>query len=470
MDTKTFLQNPEKALADAGFSGSDKNGALLLGKAGHLRELKRTLKTLKQKKAVVAREFKAVESGSAEHADLVARMTHVAETCKAVEAKLKAEESALSEALTMLAPSSDPDQLEPPFYRLPLERLYEGEFVIRELADEHDWQAWQEFVRSTPQAPLYCQPLWRDVMANAFGRTTRVWAAFDPDGKVLGGVPLTFFSHFLFGRFAVSVPYFNYGGLLAEYGTIASALIAHLQQVVVDERLEHIEIRTMQAGLPLPGVTKKVSMVLALPDSAEALDTQLGAKVRAQCKKADAARPGICFGGLELLDDFYRVFAHNMRDLGTPVYTKRWFSEILQRDELNARLVVVYVDARPVSAGFLMGHNGMLEIPWASTLRRANTLDTNMWMYRRILDYAVEQGYDFFDFGRSTRDAGTYRFKKQWGAEPHEHHWYYILPEGGELPGLNPDNPKFKLMIAVWQRLPVWVSRWLGPPIVKHIP
>ena len=211
-------------------------------------------------------------------------------------------------------------------------------------------------------------------------------------------------------------------------------------------------------------------MVLRLPETERQLDDQLGTKVRAQCKKTEPFGPEIRFGRLALLDDFYWVFAINMRDLGTPVYSKRWFREILSHPEVTATIAVVYVRGKPVSTGFLVGHNGMLEIPWASTVKSANAMDTNMWMYRKILDFAIREGYDFFDFGRSTRDAGTYRFKKQWGAQPYEHYWYYVLPEGSAVPGLNPDNPKYRMMINIWKRLPVWVTKLIGPPVVKSIP
>jgi hypothetical protein len=93
-----------------------------------------------------------------------------------------------------------------------------------------------------------------------------------------------------------------------------------------------------------------------------------------------------------------------------------------------------------------------------------------MMMYWRILKHAVSNGYQLFDFGRCSKDAGTYRFKQQWGATPVQLNWEYALPEGQEPPGLNPDNPKFRFLIGVWKRLPVWVSRLIGPPVVKYLP
>jgi hypothetical protein len=111
-----------------------------------------------------------------------------------------------------------------------------------------------------------------------------------------------------------------------------------------------------------------------------------------------------------------------------------------------------------------------MEVPWASTLRSANRYDANMFLYWELLRQACSSGYKVFDFGRSTRDAPTYRFKKQWGAQPKQLYWHYWLRDGGEPPKINPDNPRYRLVIYVWQRLPVWLTRLLGPGIVKFLP
>jgi lipid II:glycine glycyltransferase (peptidoglycan interpeptide bridge formation enzyme) len=111
-----------------------------------------------------------------------------------------------------------------------------------------------------------------------------------------------------------------------------------------------------------------------------------------------------------------------------------------------------------------------MEIPWASTLRSYNHTSINMIMYWKILEFAVQQGFEVFDFGRCSEDAGTYRFKQQWGAEPVKLYWDYLLPEGENLPKLNPNNPKFRVLIAVWQRLPVWLANLIAPRIVKALP
>jgi hypothetical protein len=158
-----------------------------------------------------------------------------------------------------------------------------------------------------------------------------------------------------------------------------------------------------------------------------------------------------------------------MRDLGTPVYGKSLFKKILLEKKIDSFICIVKIDNKPVSVALLTGYRDMLEIPWASTLQSANKYDANMWMYRMILKQAIDLGYKHFDFGRTTRGSNTYKFKKQWGAKPIDHYWYY-LTNSESMPETNPDNPKYRFFIAIWKRLPVWLANIVGPYIVKNIP
>jgi FemAB-related protein (PEP-CTERM system-associated) len=211
-------------------------------------------------------------------------------------------------------------------------------------------------------------------------------------------------------------------------------------------------------------------MWLELPDSEEKLWQQVGTKVRAQVKRSRRFGLSVQFGGLELLEDFYQVFSENMRDLGTPVYDKSFFRNLYASGIGQQQLVVVRHDGKPVSAAYLVAYQKRMEVPWASTLRSANQYDANMFLYWELLSFACNQGCRGFDFGRSTVNAATYKFKKQWGAQPRQLYWHYWLQDGGDPPRINPDNPKYRLVIGVWQRLPVWLTRLVGPGIVKFLP
>jgi FemAB-related protein (PEP-CTERM system-associated) len=211
-------------------------------------------------------------------------------------------------------------------------------------------------------------------------------------------------------------------------------------------------------------------MRLALPADSAALSKNFPAKLRSQIRRAEKEGMTCRIGGAELLDDFYAVFSRNMRDLGTPIYGRGFFAEILKTFPDAARVGAVYLGTRPVAAGFLYGYKETLEIPWASSDRRYNRLAPNMLLYKSVLEHACEQKFRIFDFGRSTPESGTYRFKEQWGAQPVGLHWYYWLADGCVPPDLSPSNSKYRLAISVWRRLPLALSRRLGPNIVRYIP
>ena len=334
----------------------------------------------------------------------------------------------------------------------------------------HQYAQWDAFVQQQPGASLYHLSGWRGVCMQAFGHDCPYLAAWR-GGRIVAVLPLVRLQSRLFGHFMVSVPFFNYGGLLGSDAAARHALLAQAVALARTEGCSHIELRERQ---PLPGWpsrTDKISMLLALPDSAEQLWKKLGSKLRAQIKKAQSHGLQFQHGGAELLDDFYQVFCTNMRDLGTPVYGKDFFATILRQAPGQPRLFIGRTkEGQAVSASLVVQHNGTMEVPWASTLRSANGLSANMELYWQMLSHACSEGCKVFDFGRSSRDSATCRFKKQWGAEPVELHWNYWLADGGELPRLNPDNPKYRLAIAAWQRLPLWATRLIGPRLVKYLP
>lgn len=332
-----------------------------------------------------------------------------------------------------------------------------------------DREEWDRYVDAHPRASLYHRTIWREVIGRSLGQADASLLARNESGQLAGILPLVRLKSRLFGDFAVSMPYFNYGGPLSDHSGVSDALLEAAGQWAEREALDHLEIRELAPRSGWPERSHKLSMIRRLPNSAEELDRELGSKLRAQIRRAERENPRVRIGGSELLPDFYRVFARNMRDLGTPVYSDRFFAEVLAAWP-QSRIVCVYLEGRAVAAALLLGYRETLEIPWASTLRETNALGINMLMYWQVLNLAIEQGYHYFDFGRSSPDSGTYRFKRQWGAEPVPHHWHYWLPAGESLPELNPNNPKFRLLIAVWQRLPVALTRWLGPPIVRNLP
>jgi FemAB-related protein (PEP-CTERM system-associated) len=353
---------------------------------------------------------------------------------------------------------------------LELETSTSDELTVTE-TDAASSGAWDAYVAASPRAEIYHDYRWRSLIETVFGRECHYLRACDRNDRVRAVLPLVRLKSALFGDFLVSVPYFNYGGVLADSTAARDAMIAAGVKLGRKLGVRHIELRG-RAGdsLDLPVRTDKVSMVLELPATEDELFKGFTSKLRAQIRRPGKAGATSRLGGAELLTDFYRVFSRNMRDLGTPVYSPRFFEAILATFPQQARVCVVDLDGRPVAAALVLSHRNRLEIPWASSLREANPQGVNMLLYWSVLRFAIATGCRAFDFGRSSKDAGTYRFKEQWGAVPQQLLWHYWLPDGVEMPRITPDNPKYRLAIAAWQRLPVPVANTLGPYIAKNLP
>ena len=346
-------------------------------------------------------------------------------------------------------------------------------------ADE-DSSRWNAFVARHRDASAYHLYEWRHVIERAFGHETRYLTA-ESDTGVVGVLPLTLFRSRLFGRFAVSMPFLNYGGMLTESERAAGALVDAAITEARRADAAYLELRHTRQMFPrLQAKRHKVAMVLPLQSSVDEQWLALDRKLRNQVRKAEKSGLTVVEGGAELLDQFYAVFARNMRDLGTPVYGIRWFREILQTFPDSSRVFAVRLGERTVAASMMLWtpgpahpgalHRGAIEVPWASALREFNQLCPNVLLYWHMVRSAIESGFSRFDMGRSTPGEGTFLFKRQWGAEPRELVWEYWTADAGSLPDLSPKNPKFARAIAVWQRLPVGITTVVGPAIVRHIP
>ena len=330
---------------------------------------------------------------------------------------------------------------------------------------------WDEFVGGHPQSTAYHRAAAVEIGRRAFGLKTFYLSATDAAGKLAGVLPLVEQSSLLFGRFLSSVPFFTYGGILAADAPAAAALASAAGALGRERRAKHVELRhSAPAELPLADRTDKVSMVLPLPADEAALSKQLGSKLRSQIKRAEREQPTIHWGGKELLADFHRVFAQAMHELGTPVYPPRFFDVTLDALGAAADVLVIRVNGRAEAAAVIVRHGDRIEVPWAACSPAGKRGALNMRMYWEMLKLCVARGARAFDFGRSTVDSGTYRFKAQWGAQPLQLHWYYWLPEGAAIPRLNQSNPKYELAAKLWRRLPLWSANIVGPWLVRNLP
>lgn len=325
-------------------------------------------------------------------------------------------------------------------------------------------------------------PQWgRIVEAGLRQKLYTITARSDDGGVLLGALPLVFMRSPLFGRHLISVPYVNVGGCVVSAG-LDEAAREDVERALVDEAVKladslgvkYLELRNTHE-MTHPSLTferrGKVLMELKFPETSEELWKAIGPKVRNQIRKGEKAGLREEWGGKELLKEFYAVFAETMRNVGTPVYSRRLFDVMF--DELGEKIEICLVktqENRLASAAILVHGREITEVPSAGTLRWANAQCANMFLYWNLLKHSLEdRGSKIFDFGRSSVGGGTWHFKKQWGAEEVPVVWKYYVREG-TMDDVRPDNSSYGLAIRVWKRLPVWVTRIIGPWIVRGIP
>lgn len=319
--------------------------------------------------------------------------------------------------------------------------------------------------------PLSRHPGWLEILQRGLGHTPYCVEAV-ADGQTRGFLALAHVRSLLFGRFLVSLPYVNYSGLFADNDDIARRLLDRAVALADDLKVRYLEVRQERA-VDHPSLserrTDKVHMRLALPATTEALWKGLKDKVRNQVRKGQKSGLSVAWGGPELLPAFYRVFSHNMRDLGTPVYGCRLFAAVLERFPDRAEICVVRAARGPAAAALLLHGWRTTEVPSASALREYNPACANMLLYWHLLERAVQRGQEQFDFGRCTRDSNLMRFKAQWGAVAAPAEWQYYL-RFGTVSAMQKESPRYQRLIRLWQRLPVSMTRWVGPWIVRGIP
>ena len=433
-------------------------------------------KGLQEDRKKLSRQIGVLRKRGEDTAELIAGVSEISEKIKQLDTDIDHQVAQIENCLNQgKSAAGDPPsaaQLDVPAHLALVEQALDCDANQLQLGCEPglDESEWQAFVDSQTHATVYHDARWHKLIKDNFGHNPQYITCRKPDGSLCGVFPTVHLNSRLFGSFLVSMPYFNYGGPLTSYPEAAQKMMQYAAEIGTSLECTHLESRDTLQRDPWLCKQHKITMILPLPETDEQLDQQLGTKVRAQVKRAAREDLEFVAGGAELLPEFYRVFAHNMRDLGTPVYSRKFFASILESFPGQASLTIVRHEGEPVAAGFLLGYNDKLEIPWASSLRRANPLGANMFMYRQILRSAIERKYQYFDFGRSSKGASTHKFKKQWGALEHPLYWHYWLRDSGELPELNPNNPKYKLVISAWQKLPVAVANIIGPTLVRNLP
>ncbi len=341
-----------------------------------------------------------------------------------------------------------------------------------EIIDQSDKEikAWSDFVKSSSAATIAHQIGWKQVMVDGLNHRPKYLMALK-DSEVTGILPMVIMKTWWQRKYLISIPWIDYGGIIAHDSESEELLLDAAIQTAKSEKVDFLELRSvLGAGRNLPTRKDKVTFLLNLNHDPEIIWKGFDAKLRNQIRKAEKSGLAVEFGGKELFDSFYKVFAHNMRDLGTPVWGKKFFAAILTVFSESAQIVLVRKSDEVIGAGLVLSFKDRLYVPSASSYRSAIKDCPNHALYWAIIKKGCELGYSFFDFGRSTWNSNTYNFKKQWVSEPTQLTWQYYLERSKEIPALNPANPKYDYLIKIWKRIPLPIANILGPKIIRNFP
>jgi FemAB-related protein (PEP-CTERM system-associated) len=338
------------------------------------------------------------------------------------------------------------------------------------LFDESDRDSWDDYVVSHPAGTFFHLMGWKAVVEQSFGHKACYLVAEDGE-KISGVFPLFSVKSFLFGRSMVSIPFATYGGILAGSEKVTHSLYDKAVNLTRQEGLDYLEMRSESAGFgDLP--TKDLYYVCKkeiLGDNdrnLEALPRKCRRMVRVGMKSGLKAK----FGGVELLDLFYDLFASSYHRLGTPVFSKKYLRNLLDVFGERSSILIVSKDSRPLSGVLSFYYKDQVLPYYSGAYPESQEHAANDFLYWALMSDSAEKGYRVFDFGRSKKDTGPYNFKRHWGFEPKPLEYQYYLNRISELPNISPNNPKYRRCIELWKKMPLWATKIIGPRIVKYIP
>jgi FemAB-related protein (PEP-CTERM system-associated) len=330
-----------------------------------------------------------------------------------------------------------------------------------------DMQNWDAFVETCPGATFFHKAGWKTVIEKAFHHRTHYLLA-ECCGQIVGVLPLTEIKSRLFGHSLVSNVFCDYCGIAALNEEARNALDQHAQHLARKLTVGHMEYRQLSpfhvdwASNNLYYIFRK-----AIDPDVEKNMLSIPRKQRAMVRK------GIQYGlTCELdsnVDRFFALFADNVKRHGTPALPKRYFKLLLEVFGANCEILTVLHKGMPVSSVLAFYFRDEVLPHHAGDNVHARQLAANDFKYWQLMKRGCERGFRMFDFGRSKRGTGQFDFKKNWGFEPAPLYYEYYLVNADSVPEHNPLNPKYRLFIKIWQKLPISLANTVGPHIVKNL-
>ena len=329
-------------------------------------------------------------------------------------------------------------------------------------------EQWDAFVLACPQATFFHLSAWTLTVEEVLGHRAYCLYALADNGSIEGVLPLAHVRSKLFGNCLVSVPFAVYGGVAASSDVAAQALDRAARSLAEELAVDWLELRNQEMPEHAEHVAELyVTFRKPIAGDSEANLSAIPRKQRAMVRKGIKA--GLQARIDTTVDDFYAMYSQSVRNLGTPVLPKRWYAGLAETFGDRCDVLTVMHEGVPVSSVMSFYFRDEVLPFYGGGIAQARDLKANDFMYYALMNHAYERGARIFDYGRSKNGAGSYSFKKNWGFEPELLHYEYHLVRAQDPPALNPNNPKFKLAISLWQRLPLPVTQLAGPFIAKYL-
>lgn len=332
---------------------------------------------------------------------------------------------------------------------------------------------WDDYVRAHAKSIFYQLAGWGKVIGSVYGYET-LYLTAKQDGCIVGILPLTDVKSPLLGRSLVSSAFTVGGGPLADTLAIARQLAEEAACFGRERAVQYVELRTPKAEIESWEVKadKYAGFEMRLQEDEAALLKAIPRKRRAEVRKAIELEQS---GELTVKHDndadrFYPLYAQSLRDLGTPIFPKKFIQKIADVFSKEIEISTVEYHGKAVASlvSFYFGDKVIPYFVGASPDARA--AKAHDFIYWSLMKRAVEKGIGVFDFGRSKIDSGPYAYKKLWGFEPTPLEYQYYRVKAGKLPDVNPNNPKFALFAKVWRHLPLPIANSAGPILAPNFP
>ena len=335
--------------------------------------------------------------------------------------------------------------------------------------NKEEEKAWNAYVWNSKSSTFYHQIGWRNVVEKTYKHKPRYLIAKE-EGEIKGILPLFLVKSMFFGKKLVSVPFAPYGGACADNETVEKALIEEAKRITKECGADYLELRTISTG-NIPGLISKslyVTSILELdPDPAVVWNEKLKRNKRKTIAKSE--KRNLAMEWTTNTNEFYKMYAHNMRDLGSPVHSNKFLKNILREFTDNSKVLTVKRDGNVLYAAFYLFYKDTVINSWSSTLeeyRKYYPTDFGIW---NAIKYSCENGYKYYDLGRSQEKSTNLEFKMRWSAETKQLHYQYCLNNAKEVPNITSTNPKRQMFAKAWRKLPLGLTTTAGPLIRKGI-